>query len=113
MGEARRLLLMDAPTAPKAKARACVANAGLRPALRLLTCGSIDAGKSTLIERLLGEQNLIYADHLAALERDSINRDTTDMMSILRCCSMVWRPNTNRELQSTLHTALFRPNIVR
>jgi bifunctional enzyme CysN/CysC len=75
--EARRLFLMDAPTAPKAKARAFAANAGMRPALRFFSCGSIDAGKSTLIERLLGEQNLIYAERVAALERDSINRDTT------------------------------------
>jgi bifunctional enzyme CysN/CysC len=42
-----------------------------RPALRFLTCGSVDDGKSTLLGRLLYEQNLIFADHLAALERDS------------------------------------------
>ena len=42
-----------------------------RPALRLLTCGSVDDGKSTLIGRLLYEQNLVFDDHLAALDRDS------------------------------------------
>ena len=42
-----------------------------RPALRFLTCGSVDDGKSTLIGRLLYEQNLIFEDHLAALTRDS------------------------------------------
>src|SRR5215475_14139720 len=42
-----------------------------RPALRFLTCGSVDDGKSTLIGRLLYEQNLIFDDHLAALMRDS------------------------------------------
>ena len=42
-----------------------------RPALRFLTCGSVDDGKSTLIGRLLYEQNLIFDDQLAALERDS------------------------------------------
>jgi bifunctional enzyme CysN/CysC len=42
-----------------------------RPPLRFLTCGSVDDGKSTLIGRLLYERNLIYQDHLAALERDS------------------------------------------
>jgi bifunctional enzyme CysN/CysC len=42
-----------------------------RPALRFLTCGSVDDGKSTLIGRLLHEQGLIFEDHLAALERDS------------------------------------------
>jgi len=48
-----------------------------RPALRFLTCGSVDDGKSTLIGRLLYEQNLIFADHLAALERDSKKHGTT------------------------------------
>jgi bifunctional enzyme CysN/CysC len=42
-----------------------------RPALRILTCGSVDDGKSTLIGRLLYEKNLIYNDHLAALAQDS------------------------------------------
>jgi len=41
------------------------------PTLRLLTCGSVDDGKSTLIGRLLFEQKLIFDDQLAALERDS------------------------------------------
>ena len=48
-----------------------------RPALRFLTCGSVDDGKSTLIGRLLYEQNLIFDDHLAALERDSKKHGTT------------------------------------
>jgi bifunctional enzyme CysN/CysC len=39
--------------------------------LRFLTCGSVDDGKSTLIGRLLHEQDLIFEDHLAALARDS------------------------------------------
>jgi bifunctional enzyme CysN/CysC len=47
------------------------AEADTRPALRFLTCGSVDDGKSTLIGRLLYEQNLIFDDHLAALTRDS------------------------------------------
>jgi len=42
-----------------------------RPALRFLTCGSVDDGKSTLIGRLLYERQLIFADQLAAIERDS------------------------------------------
>lgn len=42
-----------------------------RPALRFLTCGSVDDGKSTLIGRLLYEQNLIFDDHLKALQADS------------------------------------------
>ena len=48
-----------------------------RPALRFLTCGSVDDGKSTLIGRLLYEQNLIFDDHLAALSRDSKKHGTT------------------------------------
>jgi len=40
------------------------------PTLRLLTCGSVDDGKSTLIGRLLYEQSLILDDQLAALKRD-------------------------------------------
>ncbi len=39
--------------------------------LRLLTCGSVDDGKSTLIGRLLHDSNMVYADTLAALEADS------------------------------------------
>jgi len=41
------------------------------PTLRLLTCGSVDDGKSTLIGRLLYEKKLIFDDQLVALERDS------------------------------------------
>jgi bifunctional enzyme CysN/CysC len=42
-----------------------------RPALRFLTCGSVDDGKSTLIGRLLHDQDLVLDDQLAALKRDS------------------------------------------
>ncbi|HSK22846.1 MAG TPA: sulfate adenylyltransferase subunit CysN [Egicoccus sp.] len=45
--------------------------------LRLLTCGSVDDGKSTLIGRLLHDAGMIYADHLAALESDSASVGTT------------------------------------
>lgn len=47
-----------------------------RPALRFLTCGSVDDGKSTLIGRLLYEQKLIYDDQLAALKKDSLKHGT-------------------------------------
>lgn len=47
------------------------------PTLRLLTCGSVDDGKSTLIGRLLYEQSLILDDQLAALERDSRKHGTS------------------------------------
>ncbi len=40
-------------------------------ALRFLTCGSVDDGKSTLIGRLLYDAKLIFEDQLATLEADS------------------------------------------
>lgn len=39
--------------------------------LRILTAGSVDDGKSTLIGRLLFDSKRLYEDQLAALERDS------------------------------------------
>ncbi|WP_462165018.1 sulfate adenylyltransferase subunit CysN [Pseudoalteromonas xiamenensis] len=39
--------------------------------LRLMTCGSVDDGKSTLIGRLLHDSHQIYEDQLAALHRDN------------------------------------------
>ncbi|MGA1006909.1 MAG: adenylyl-sulfate kinase [Ilumatobacteraceae bacterium] len=45
--------------------------------LRLVTCGSVDDGKSTLLGRLLFETHQIYEDQLAALERDSRVSGTT------------------------------------
>src|SRR5471030_498696 len=65
------------PTADTAEAALLPDEAGTRPALRFLTCGSVDDGKSTLVGRLLYEQNLIFDDHAAALERDSKKYGTT------------------------------------
>ncbi len=45
--------------------------------LRLLTCGSVDDGKSTLIGRLLHDSKMIYEDHLAAITADSVKSGTT------------------------------------
>jgi len=45
--------------------------------LRLLTCGSVDDGKSTLIGRLFYDSKMIYEDTLRALERDSAIHGTT------------------------------------
>ena len=39
--------------------------------LRLLTCGSVDDGKSTLLGRLLYDSKMLFEDQLAALEADS------------------------------------------
>jgi bifunctional enzyme CysN/CysC len=41
------------------------------PALRILACGAVDDGKSTLIGRLLHEVGAVPDDQLAALEADS------------------------------------------
>jgi bifunctional enzyme CysN/CysC len=40
-------------------------------ALRFITCGSVDDGKSTLIGRLLFDTKRVFEDELAALESDS------------------------------------------
>ena len=45
--------------------------------LRVLTCGSVDDGKSTLIGRLLFECGSIPDDTMLALERDSVRFGTT------------------------------------
>ncbi|HUC09529.1 MAG TPA: sulfate adenylyltransferase subunit CysN [Stellaceae bacterium] len=50
---------------------------GDRDLLRLLTCGSVDDGKSTLIGRLLHDCALIFDDQLEALERESRRFGTT------------------------------------
>ncbi len=44
--------------------------------LRLLTCGSVDDGKSTLIGRLLYDSQMIYEDQLAAVHADSVAQGT-------------------------------------
>src|ERR1700742_4798380 len=43
--------------------------------LRFITAGSVDDGKSTLIGRLLYDSKSILADQLAALERQSRNKE--------------------------------------
>ena len=48
----------------------------MRDALRFITCGSVDDGKSTLIGRLLWESRQVFDDHLSALERDSTRYGT-------------------------------------
>jgi bifunctional enzyme CysN/CysC len=44
--------------------------------LRLITCGSVDDGKSTLLGRLLYDSKLLFDDQLAALEGDSRRHGT-------------------------------------
>lgn len=45
--------------------------------LRLITCGSVDDGKSTLIGRLLFDSKQIFEDQLASVQRDSKKWGTT------------------------------------
>jgi len=40
-----------------------------RPALKFITCGSVDDGKSTLIGRLLVDSQSVLQDHLAGVQR--------------------------------------------
>jgi len=49
-----------------------------KPVLRVLTCGSVDDGKSTLIGRLLAEGGHVPDDALEALKRDSRRYGTVD-----------------------------------
>ena len=51
--------------------------------LRLVTAGSVDDGKSTLIGRLLYDTKAILADQLAAIERTSQRRGQTLDLSLL------------------------------
>ena len=46
--------------------------------LRLLTCGSVDDGKSTLIGRLLHDSKMIYEDQLEAIKKDSVKSGTNE-----------------------------------
>ncbi|HYD99298.1 MAG TPA: sulfate adenylyltransferase subunit CysN [Alphaproteobacteria bacterium] len=48
-----------------------------KPTLRLLTCGSVDDGKSTLIGRLLYDSRMLFDDQMAALETESRAHGTT------------------------------------
>jgi bifunctional enzyme CysN/CysC len=50
--------------------------AGFREQLCVLTCGSVDDGKSTLIGRLLLDASLVLDDHAVALARDSRTHGT-------------------------------------
>lgn len=57
--------------APKLNIKAFLDQDEKKDLLRLLTAGSVDDGKSTLIGRLLFDSKKLYEDQLSALERDS------------------------------------------
>ena len=78
------------------------------PTLRLLTCGSVDDGKSTLIGRLLYEKKLIFDDQLSrwsAIRRSSARPRTT---SISPCWSTASRRSASRASPSTSPIAISR-----
>ena len=52
-------------------ARAQILPASEAPQLRVLTCGSVDDGKSTLLGRLLFDTHAVLEDQLAALDAES------------------------------------------
>ena len=54
-----------------------LASSDSKDQLRLITCGSVDDGKSTLIGRLLHDSKMIYEDQLQALARDSVKHGAT------------------------------------
>jgi bifunctional enzyme CysN/CysC len=68
---------MTAPFIADAQVLADAQPSRPRPTLRVLTCGSVDDGKSTLVGRLLYERQLIFDDQLAALRSDSLRHGTT------------------------------------
>src|SRR5580704_11680957 len=75
--EAGRLFLMAGQAVVEAQTES-VAEAGAgRRLLRVLTCGSVDNGKSTLIGRMLHECGAILEDQISALEKDSRRYGTT------------------------------------
>jgi sulfate adenylyltransferase subunit 1 len=52
-----------------AEAKPATAGSDYRSALKFITCGSVDDGKSTLIGRLLVDSKAVLQDHLAGVQR--------------------------------------------
>ncbi len=53
------------------------------PLLRVLSCGSVDDGKSTLIGRLLYDSGTLYEDQLALLEKERTAEGLPDFSCLL------------------------------
>ncbi|MDR0528237.1 MAG: adenylyl-sulfate kinase [Zoogloeaceae bacterium] len=54
-----------------------------KPLLRLLSCGSVDDGKSTLIGRILHDCGTLYEDQLALLEKERTSEGLPDFSALL------------------------------
>ncbi len=65
-----------APTAKVATIHDWMTRQAQQDLLRLITCGSVDDGKSTLIGRLLWESQQVFDDQLSALQADSKRHGT-------------------------------------
>ncbi len=66
--------------------------------LRVLTCGSVDDGKSTLIGRLLYDSKLIFDDQLAELRKASEKMELLEQVKLITpCCWTALERNGNRE----------------
>jgi len=63
--------------------------------LRLLTAGSVDDGKSTLIGRLMFDSKMLYEDQLSALPAKT---------SIMPCYWTALKPNGNKASPLMWHT---------
>jgi bifunctional enzyme CysN/CysC len=59
-----------APRSAGAEAALAIESAQQRELLRVITCGSVDDGKSTLVGRLLYDAGVLADDHVAALRRE-------------------------------------------
>ena len=70
MRDAASSSVADTAVADTAVADTAVADLRL-PILRILTCGSVDDGKSTLLGRMLYDAGILADDAVEALERDS------------------------------------------
>jgi sulfate adenylyltransferase subunit 1 len=60
--------------AGSAKSTGAAGKNDLRSALKFITCGSVDDGKSTLIGRLLVDSRAVLQDRPGAADRRSIGR---------------------------------------
>ena len=69
--------------------------------LRLVTAGSVDDGKSTLIGRLLFESKGIYEDQLASVRKASLTVGTTgDDLDLALVRSLGWKRISKLNLTS-------------
>ena len=64
------------PEQAAAELEAYLAAQAAKPLRRVITCGSVDDGKSTLIGRLLHDAHAIFDDQLSTLEADSKRHGT-------------------------------------